>query len=88
MTLQQLQDLKRWHVAHRRDHPMEQHVFDVVMTLWLLGWIGLAPVLLLDATGLLPLCLLAFVAPELYRALRVWLHRSARLRCDWLVALR
>ena len=87
MTLQQLQALKRWHVAHRRDHPMEYHVFDAVLTVWMLGWVGLPPALLLKGPALLPLCLAAFLAPELYRGLRLWLHRSHRLRCDWLVAL-
>lgn len=88
MTLKQLQALKRWHVAHRLDHPMEYVVFDAVLTAWVLGIVGLPPALLLDGPALLPLCLMAFMAPELYRALRVWLHRSARLRCDWLVALK
>ena len=87
MTLNQLRDLKRWHVSHRQDHPLEYQVFDVVLTLWLLGWVGVAPALLLGQTALLPLCLLAFLAPEFYRWLRVRLHRNARLRCDWLGAL-
>ena len=43
MTLNQLRDLKRWHVSHRRDHPLEYQVFDVVLTLWLLGWVGAVP---------------------------------------------
>lgn len=87
MTLNQLRDLKRWHVAHRQDHPLEYQVFDAVLTLWLLGWMGVPPALLLDQVMLLPLCLLAFLAPEIYRWLRVRLHRSARLRCDWANAL-
>jgi hypothetical protein len=87
MTLNQLRDLKRWHVSHRRDHPLEYQVFDVVLTLWLLGWVGAVPALLLQQAALLPLCLLGSLAPEVYRWLRVRLHRSARLRCDWLGAL-
>ena len=87
MTLNQLRDLKRWHVAHRQDHPLEYQVFDAVLTLWLLGWMGVPPALLLDQVMLLPLCLLAFLAPEIYRWLRVRLHRSQRLRCDWATAL-
>lgn len=87
MTLHQLQALKRWHVAHRADHPLEYHVFDAVLTAWLLGWIGVPPAMLLGDTNLLPLCFVAFMAPELYRGLRSWLHRSARLRCDWLGVL-
>lgn len=86
MTLNQLRSLKRWHVAHRHDHPLEYQAFDAVLTLWLLGWVGVAPVLLLDLEVLLPLCLLGFLAPELYRWLRLWLHRRARLRCDWIAA--
>ena len=87
MTLNQLRDLKRWHVSHRRDHPLEYQVFDVVLTLRLLGWVGAVPAVLLQQAALLPLCLLGSLAPEVYRWLRVRLHRSARLRCDWLGAL-
>jgi hypothetical protein len=32
-------------------------------------------------------CLLLFMAPSLYVALRRRLHKSGRLRCDWLSSL-
>jgi hypothetical protein len=83
MTLQQLQQLKRWHVAHRRDHPVEYHLYDLVLTCWLLGWMGAPAALLLDAGGWLLACALAFLAPPGYVAWRVALHRRGRLRCDW-----
>ena len=43
MTLDQFHDLKLWHQRHLREHPVEKHVWDVVLTLWLIGWVG-APV--------------------------------------------
>ena len=48
MNLRQMSDLKRWHVAHRDAAPLETQAWDAVLTLWLLGWMGPAPALLLD----------------------------------------
>ena len=31
MTLQELQRIKQWHVAHRADHPLEYHLWDVCL---------------------------------------------------------
>lgn len=85
MTLDQFHDLKTWHTCHAR--PLENHVWNAVLTLWLIGWIG-PPVAWLagnDTAALLaPLLLLA---PGAYVALRRRLHRRHHLRCDWLGAL-
>ena len=40
MTLRQMSQLKRWHVDHREHAPLEYHAWDGVLTLWLLGWMG------------------------------------------------
>lgn len=87
MTLRQMSLLKRWHVEHRDDAPLEYHAWDAVLTLWVLGWMGVAPLLALDLAMLLPLCVALFLAPAAYVALRRRLHRRGRLRCDWLPAL-
>ncbi len=87
MTLQQLQQLKRWHVEHRADHPVEYHLYDLVLTSWLLGWMGAPAALLLGQAQWLLACGLAFAAPALYVTWRGWLHRRGRLRCDWLDCL-
>jgi hypothetical protein len=84
MTLDELQRIKRWHVAHRADHPVEYHLWDAMLTLWLMGWVGWLPAFAFGAVWATPLCMLAMFAPTLYVAWRVRAHRTRRLRCDWL----
>jgi hypothetical protein len=88
MTLQQLAVVKRWHVLHRRDRPVEFHTWDTVLTLWLLGWLGIPAELILWQLYGLAACAGLLFAPGAYVALRRRLHRSGRLRCDWLEAAR
>jgi hypothetical protein len=83
MSLDQLQRIKKWHVAHRRDHPVEYHVWDALLTLWVMGWVGWLPAVALDAVWSMPLCALAMAAPGIYVAWRLKAHREGRLRCDW-----
>ncbi|MCW7538680.1 hypothetical protein OOT46_12585 [Aquabacterium sp. A7-Y] len=87
MTLHQLHLLKRWHQAHKKDHPVEYHVYDLVLTAWVAGWAGAPAALLLEAPLGLFGCGLLFLAPAFYIALRSRLHQAGRLRCDWLGAL-
>jgi len=87
MTLQQLQAIKLWHVAHKPERPIEYHAWDSVLTAWVLGWMGEPAALILRWPSLALSCLLLFMAPSLYVALRRWLHQSGRLRCDWLSSL-
>ena len=84
MTLQQLSAVKRWHMTHQRPGSVELMVWDLVLTCWLLGWMGLAPaVVLAPGLALLP-CLTLFSVPRAYVALRRRWHRRGVLRCDWL----
>ncbi len=88
MTLHQLSCVKRWHVAHRRDHPIEYHAWDTVLMLWVLGFVG-APVELLMSQPLDALAVGLFVfVPSLYVRMRLQLHRRHKLRCDWEYTLR
>ena len=86
MTLNQFSDVRAWHLGHR-DRAIEFHVWNTVVTLWLLGWIGLPASALLQgraaAVGAFGLCLL----PGVYVRLRRRLHRAGWLRCDWIGAL-
>ena len=84
MTLDELQRIKRWHVAHRFDHPVEYHLWDAMLTVWLMGWVGWLPALAFDAMWAAPLCMLAMFAPTLYVTWRIRAHQARRLRCDWL----
>ncbi len=84
LTLTELHRIKRWHVAHRNDHPLEYQLWDAVLCLWLMGWVGWLPVFALEAIWASPLCLLATFTPRLYVAWRRQAHRLHRLRCDWL----
>ena len=87
MTLHQLQAVKLWHVAHRPDCPLEYHTWDTVLTAWVMGWMGMPAALILHWRSLAVACVLLFLAPSLYVALRRWLHRAGYLRCDWLMSL-
>ena len=87
MTLKQLNAFKRWHVAHRNDHPVEYQFCDAVLSLWVAGWVGLLSAMILRALGLLPFLFAAAWAPDLYHALRRSLHHHGWLRCDWLAAV-
>lgn len=85
MTLDELQRIKQWHVAHRRENPLEYHLWDAVLTLWLLGWIGWLPAFVMgDAFWGVPACLLALRVPDAYALWRARAHHARRLRCDWL----
>jgi hypothetical protein len=88
VTLRQMSLLKRWHVAHRDRVPLEYHAWDVVLTLWVMGWMGVPPALLLHWGWAVLACLLLHLAPGGYVGLRRRLHRLGRLRCDWLPVLR
>jgi len=87
MTFQQLQAVKRWHLEHKDQHPLEYHVWDLVLTAWVLGWAGMPATLLLWWPGVSALCVLLYFTPRLYVGLRRWLHLRGRLRCDWLESL-
>jgi hypothetical protein len=87
MTLRQLALIKRWHVQHRQHHPVEFQAWDLMLTAWLLGWIGGPAALILDAPAGLLACVLLLCAPRAYVWSRESLHRSGRLRCDWLDSL-
>ena len=79
MSLDELQRIKKWHVRHQDDHPVECHLWDAVLTLWLAGWVGLIPVFAFSAYWAAPLCALAAFAPSLYVTWRLRAHRG---RCE------
>jgi hypothetical protein len=84
MTLVQLTAMKAWMNAHRAGQPVEYHAWDAVLTLWLMGWMGLPACLLLDDPWAVMACVALFFMPPGYLRLRASLHRRHRLRCDWL----
>ena len=49
MDLEALQRIKQWHVSHQREHPVEYHAWDAMLTLWLMGWVGRIPAFTFDA---------------------------------------
>ena len=82
LTLAALQRIKQWHLAHRSDHPLEYQVWDTVLTLWVLGWVGWLPAFALDVYLAYPLCLLGMATPQLYVSWRASAHARGRLRCE------
>ena len=85
MTLDELHRIKLWHLSHRRDHPLEYHLWDAMLTLWVMGWVGWLPTLVFDSMWAAPFCLAATLAPRAYVAWRARAHHARRLRCDWLL---
>lgn len=88
MTLHQFQELKLWHQRQGRRHPVEKALWDTVLTLWLLGWVGAPTALMLQDGWAEAACVAVLFLPRLYVAVRRRLHNKRRLRCDWIVALR
>src|SRR5579872_3440750 len=84
LTLARLQRIKQWHVAHKADHPLEYQLWDAMLTLWIMGWVGWLPAFAFGAPWAYPLCVLGILAPRLYVGWRVRAHKAKRLRCDWL----
>jgi hypothetical protein len=84
MNLEELHRIRQWHLAHRAQHPLEYHLWDAMLTVWLMGWVGWIPALAFDAFWATPLCMTAMFAPTLYVTWRQKAHRARRLRCDWL----
>lgn len=84
LSLNKLQRIKKWHVEHRAEHPLEYQVWDAMLILWVMGRVGWLPAFALDAPWAYPLCLLAMLAPDLYATARSRAHQSQKIRCDWL----
>ena len=84
ITLAELQRIKQWHADHRAEHPLEYYLWDVVLTLWLMGWVGWFPAYLFDQWWGVPLCCLGMLIPSIYVTWRSSAHRRHKLRCDWL----
>ena len=87
MKLVQFENLKAWHQRHWREQPVEKHVWDMVLTFWIAGWVGFPSAFLLHARWAAAACVALFFLPGAYVALRKRLHRAGILRCDWAVAL-
>ncbi len=88
MTLAQFESLKVWHQRHRREQPLEKHAWDMVLTFWLAGCVGVAPALVVHAGWAEIVCFLLIFLPGTYVAVRRKLHRAGLVRCDWTAALR
>jgi hypothetical protein len=84
MKIAELQRIKQWHVAHRGDHPLEYQLWDAMLTLWVMGWVGWLPAYAFGKFWTMPLCAFAIAAPSMYVAWRTKAHRARKLRCDWL----
>jgi Flp pilus assembly protein TadB len=84
VSLNELQRIKKWHVANKAGHRVEYELLDLVLTLWLMGWVGWIPSLVLHTVWALPLCVLAMGLPTAYVRMRTNAHNARQLRCDWL----
>ena len=87
MTLDQHLELRLWHLRHAREHPVEKNLWDAVLTLWLMGWVGGPVALAIGCPWAEPACLALIFLPGLYVSVRRRWHHSGRLRCDWVIVL-
>ena len=87
MRLQQFQDLKLWHMRQGRRHPVEKALWDMVLTVWLVGWVGTPTAFMLHLGWAELACLSVLFLPSFYVAGRRRLHDTRKLRCDWIKAL-
>ncbi len=88
MTLAEFESLKTWHEHHRRRQPLEKHAWDMVLTFWLVGCVGIPTAFVVHAGWAEVTCFLLLFLPSVYVAVRRHLHRMHLLRCDWTAALR
>ena len=88
MTLHQYQELRLWHLRHWRRHPVEKNFWDVVLTLWMMGWAGGPGAMLIGQPWAVLACVGLVFLPSLYVGVRRYLHRRRLLRCDWAAVLR
>ena len=84
ISLAELQRIKKWQMAHQAEHPVEYELWQAVMTVWVMGWVGWLPAFAFDAWWAMPLCAVAMAAPGLYIGWRAKAHAMQRLRCEWL----
>jgi hypothetical protein len=82
-----LQRIKVWMRAHENSNQLEYEAFDAVLSIWLMGWVGILPTMILQLWWLLPLCVLALKTPSLYVAWRIAADAKGSLRCDWLALI-
>ena len=83
LSLNTLQHVKKWHVAHRSDHPLEVHLLDAVLTVWVMSWMAWMPLIIFEFEWLIPFSLLGLMLPNWYIGWRIKAHEQRRLRCDW-----
>lgn len=87
MMLSQLHAIKLWMSAHRDECPLEYHAWDLVLTAWVMSWMGQPGALLLGRTDWALMYGALFFVPGLYVLTRRRLHHAGVLRCDWLEAV-
>ncbi len=88
MTLQQLSNIKQWHLNHPLGHQVEQQVWDSILAVWVAGWTGLPMAWLMHSMPVVLLCVGLVAVPGLYIRWRRRMHTQGRLRCDWLCSAR
>ena len=84
VPISELHRIRKWHVEHAQDHPLEFQLWDAVITCWLMGWVGWLPTFALDVWWSGPLCLLGMLLPSMYIAWRTRADALNKLRCDWI----
>lgn len=79
-----LQGVKKWHIANQAEHPLELHLLDAVLTIWVMSWFAWMPLVIFEFEWLIPISLLGLMLPNLYIGWRIKAHTQHRLRCDWI----
>jgi len=87
MNLSQMAAIRQWLRLHGARRPAELYAWDLVCMAWTLGWMALPLGAIFHENECLLLWLAALALPTVYVSCRARLHRTGRLRCDWLTAL-
>lgn len=84
VTLAQFKRIKLWRESHHASHPIERQLWETILTLWMMGWVGWIPAFGCGAAWVYPLCLLGILSPRIYVYWRAKAHQAGLLRCEWL----
>ena len=87
LSLRQMHSIKKWNSANQLPHSLEGVVWNIIVTAWLMGWIGWLPSWVFNAVWAYPLCLVAMLLPQSYVYARTQAHSAGIVRCDWLHVL-
>jgi hypothetical protein len=84
MQLRELEAIRHNMLRLKHSHPVEYHLWDAILTVWLMAWVGNLGIIVLELWELATLAVPATLLPSCYLRWRRRAHTKRQLRCDWL----